>query len=96
MINTAKTLIDEKFEDCVNAEDKEFLSLDTQFVIPNLQEQAQMLEWAGINFGEDYVFILQKSLKRLAVLTGASSVKFFGKIFGTQKDYWIACGSLSF
>lgn len=40
------------------------------------------------------MYILQKSLKRLAVLSGASSVKFFGKIFGTQRDYWIAQGTI--
>ena len=53
-------------------------------------EQMKMLEWAGVNFGEDNVYILQKSLKKLAVLSGASSVMFFGKIFGTEKYYWIA------
>lgn len=51
-----------------------------------------MLEWAGINFGQDNIYILQKSLKRLAVMSGATSLKFFGKIFGSQKDYWIAQG----
>lgn len=49
-----------------------------------------MLEWAGVNFGEDIVYVIQKSLKRLAVLSGAHSIKLFGKIFGTQKDYWVA------
>jgi len=42
-----------------------------------------MLEWAGVNFGEDNTYLLQKSLKRLAVLSGAKSLKFFGKIYGT-------------
>ena len=53
-----------------------------------------MLEWAGVDFGEDNVYILQKSLKKLAILSGASSVFFFGKIFGTEKDYWIAQGTI--
>lgn len=30
-----------------------------------------------------------KQLKQLSSTTGASSVKFWGKIFGTQKDYYI-------
>ena len=55
-----------------------------------------MLEWAGVNFGEDINVYLQKSLKRLATMSGASNIKFFGKIFGTQKDYWIAQGKLNF
>jgi radial spoke head protein 4/6 len=49
-----------------------------------------MLEWAGINFGEDTTFVIQKSLKRLASLSGADSLRLFGKIFGTKKDYWVA------
>ena len=62
--------------------------------MPNISEEMKMLEWAGINFGEDTTFILQKSLKKLAILSGATSIKFFGKIFGTQRDYWIAQGTI--
>lgn len=54
-----------------------------------------MLEWAGVNFGEDITYLIQKSVKRLAVLSGATSIKLFGKIFGTCKDYWIAQGVLA-
>jgi hypothetical protein len=42
-----------------------------------------MFEWAGIDFGDDNIFYLQKSIKRLAVLSGATKLKFFGKIYGT-------------
>lgn len=62
--------------------------------MPDLVADMKMMEWSGINFGEECVYILQKSLKRLAVLSGASSVKFFGKIFGSQRDYWIAQGTI--
>jgi radial spoke head protein 4A len=55
-----------------------------------------MLEWAGVDFGEDNIFYLQKSLKRLAILSGASKLQFFGKIYGTQKDYWVVQGILGF
>lgn len=54
-----------------------------------------MLEWAGVNFGEDNVFMLQKSVKRLAVMSGATNLRFFGKIFGTKKDYWVVQGVLN-
>lgn len=53
-----------------------------------------MLEWGGINFGDDFAFKLSKSIKKLAVLSGASSLRFFGKIFGTKKDYWVVYGTL--
>lgn len=54
-----------------------------------------MLEWAGISFGETETFKLSKSIKRLAVMSGADRLRFVGKIYGSQKDYWLACGVLS-
>lgn len=54
-----------------------------------------MLEWAGISFGQDFTYKLAKSMKRLAVMSGATSLRFCGKIFGTQKDYWIVSGTLN-
>ena len=53
-----------------------------------------MLEWAGVGFGEEKVLMLSKSIRRLAVLSGAESLRFWGKIFGKEKDYWIVEGSL--
>jgi hypothetical protein len=35
-------------------------------------------------------------MKRLATMSGATSLKFFGKIYGTHRDYWVAQGKLSF
>ena len=49
-----------------------------------------MLEWAGIGFGEEMNFLIQKSLKRLAIGSGASSLKLFGKVLGHHNDYWVA------
>jgi len=31
---------------------------DNAFVIPNLTEEASMLEWAGVKFGDDITYIL--------------------------------------
>lgn len=31
--------------------------------VPNLQEEARMLEWAGVSFGEDFTYKLSKSIK---------------------------------
>lgn len=76
--------------------DRGLLSKDQKFVMPNVCEEMAMFEWAGINFGDDNTYMLQKSLKRLAVMSGASPVKFFGKIYGTQKDYWVAKGQLHY
>jgi len=32
-------------------------------VVPCLDEEADMLEWAGISFGQDFTYKLSKSLK---------------------------------
>ena len=37
---------------------------------------------------------MQKSLAKLALDTKANNIKFWGKIYGTEKDYYIAEGSL--
>lgn len=95
-IEKAKTLLNEMPDSSIKSDDKKLFTTNTKFVIPNLSEQAKMLEWAGINFGDDTVHLMQKSLKRLASMSGASSLKFFGKIYGTQKDYWIVQGILPF
>lgn len=62
--------------------------------VPDLAKLGRMFEWAGINFGEKEYFLLQKSIAKLAEKTGASNLKFWGKIYGTQRDYYIAQGKL--
>ena len=58
--------------------------------VPDLMKQGRIFEWAGIDFGEKEYFLLQKSLAKLAIKSGASKVRFWGKIRGTEKDYYIA------
>jgi len=49
-----------------------------------------MLEWAGVSFGQETSIVIQKSITYLAKESGASHLKFFGKIYGAEKDYWVA------
>lgn len=58
--------------------------------IPDLIKLGRLFDWAGINFGEKEYFLLQKSLAKLAQKSGASKIRFWGKIKGTEKDYYIA------
>ena len=78
----------------IGKEDKALLTKNKAFVIPNFDEEAEMLGWAGISFGEEEMYMLGKSIKRLAVMSGADSLRFGGKIYGTNKDYWVAYGKL--
>lgn len=79
----------------VSGKDRELLSTGKKIVVPDLAGEAEMLEWANISFGEEDTFKLQRSIKRLAIMSGAEALGFVGKIFGTQKDYWIANGRLT-
>ncbi|CDW87426.1 UNKNOWN [Stylonychia lemnae] len=93
-INKCKSLLREAL-DLLPRDEREHISKDNnQFVIPDVIEEARLFEWAGISFGEDETYRLQKSLRRLALLSGASRLRFWGKIFGSQKDYLIVEGIL--
>jgi len=90
-----KNLLNEH-PDLVSAPDrKKYIASEIKCVVPNYQEHAEMFEWAGIGFGPDLSFVIQKSIKRLAMMSGASSIKFFGKILCTNRDYWVAQGTLN-
>lgn len=56
IIDKAKNLLKEKID--LGRIEKTILSNDTKFIIPNLADQASMLEWAGVNFGDDNIFLL--------------------------------------
>lgn len=62
--------------------------------MPDIIDEARIFEWAGVSFGEDEVYKLSKSLRRLSILSGASKLRFWGKIYGRVKDYWIVEGVL--
>lgn len=78
----------------VKREDRRHLSKSKKFVIPNFDEEAEMLEWAGVCFGEEDTYRLGKAVKRLAVMSGADRIRFVAKLFGTKKDYWVCSGHL--
>lgn len=57
---------------------------------PNLMGHSNMLEWAGVSLGRDEMFKIMLSMRALTESrSDFLSVRFFGKIFGTQSDYFI-------
>jgi len=54
-----------------------------------------MFEWAGISIGDEETFRLQHSIRRHAAVSGATSLRFWGKIYCTKSDYWIIEGEVS-
>lgn len=52
--------------------------------VPNLLEEAKQFEWAGIGFGEEQTYRLQKSLTELTFKKQLKQVRLWGKIIGSQ------------
>lgn len=44
-------------------EERGLISKENKFVIPDINEEARMFEWAGIGFGEEETYRLSKSIK---------------------------------
>ena len=80
--------------DLVQQRDAKMINKGKKHIIPNIEEEAEMLEWAGISFGEEDTFKLGKSIKRFAQMSGADRLRFVGKMYGTHKDYWLTAGTL--
>jgi len=54
-----------------------------------------MLENAGVYFGEEESYRIQMSIKKLADLTKATELRFWGKLLCIEKDYYVAEGRIS-
>jgi radial spoke head protein 4A len=55
---------------------------------------SRILEWGGISFSKNEWFKIRLAMKKLLVESNAVSLRFWGKIFGTESDYYIIQGSL--
>lgn len=61
-IQKSKNLLNE-INDLASPADKRALITEKQFAMPNFAEEAEMLEWAGVCFGEEDTYRLGKSIK---------------------------------
>jgi radial spoke head protein 4/6 len=61
--------------------------------VPDLLNDVKVFQYAGVGFGDNETIMLMKSLKNLSLSTGAANVRLWGKIHGTEKDYYIAEGT---
>lgn len=57
--------------------------------IPDILRQAELFEAAGRGFGREEAYYLSLSIRQLATAQDLTDVRLFGKIFGTQQDYYI-------
>jgi len=58
--------------------------------VPEYYNLFQIFEWLGISIGDKESYLLTNSLRNLANQKNLPSVTFWGKIYGTEKDYFIA------
>jgi hypothetical protein len=59
--------------------------------VPEYHNIFQTLEWVGISIGEKESYLLTNSLRSLVSNKGLpGGVTFWGKIYGREKDYYIA------
>ena len=58
-------------------------------VIPDIVAQSGMLEWAGVELGDDITYRMNLSIQKLATAKDLQAVKFWGVINGTKKDYYV-------
>jgi radial spoke head protein 4A len=58
--------------------------------VPEYYNLFQIFEWLGISLGDKESYLLTNSLRNLANQKNLPNVIFWGKIYGTDKDYFIA------
>lgn len=52
--------------------------------------EAPYFAWAGIGFGDSLSRVITQSLRRLADNIKPKSLRFWGRIFAREQDYYIA------
>ena len=60
--------------------------------VPDYLELFQKFSFCGISLGNKESLLLTNSLRNLSSTLPGGTVSFFGKIYGTKKDYYIAEG----
>ena len=58
----------------------------------DILSQSKMLEWAGVSFGQNEWYKLRLAMKKLLVENNCEYIRFFGKIYGINSDYYILQG----
>lgn len=63
--------------------------------VQDFTKDAAMFEWAGVGLGKDESYHISASLRKLAIdIPALERIRFWGKILGTEGDYYIAEGKI--
>lgn len=55
-------------------------------------EEGRWFENVGVGFGEELTYKIFKSFERFSIVKQLKQLKFWGKILGQKKDYYVAEG----
>ncbi len=58
--------------------------------VPEYHNLFQFFEWAGYSLGEKESYVLTNALRNLCFKQNLGWVRFWGTIYGTKRDYFIA------
>ena len=64
--------------------------------IPNYMEdvlqQSKLLEWGGVSFSDEEWYKIRMAMKKILLENDCEYLRFFGKIYGINSDYYIIQG----
>jgi radial spoke head protein 4A len=68
---------------------EEIPALPNEGDMHDMIDEAQMFEWGGVGLGRDEAYRVMLAMKHLLEGNPLKSVRFFGKILGRERDYYI-------
>lgn len=57
--------------------------------VPNVIEDMKLFSWAGVGISQEDAYRLFLAMTKLRASEGLKSLRFFGKILGTKRDYYV-------
>lgn len=75
---------------------EEIVQKQLNCVIEEVPTVLKMFEWAGISFGDQEAYRVNKAIKRLAKVSGATKMRFWGKYLARNRDYFVLEGELPY
>ncbi len=95
-VESCRSLFEEKLHKShlTPEEKKQYIDDSSKCMMTDLLEDMPILEWAGVAIGEEEAYRLWHSMRRHAAVSGATMLRFWGKILCSKSDYWILEGEV--
>ena len=93
-VNSLRALLNDKIS--LSQDDKNLVDKSHKWAIGDFLENWKILQWAGISFGDEETYRIYKSMNKLAILTNAKNIRFWGKLFALKHDYYVVEGEVDY